>query len=362
MICNKYDDKLSFYVQNELSESEQYEIDEHLKSCYSCRIKVNELGTLLDGISKIEDVELPEDFHEKLLSRMEKELWTDNKKVFPYMRFVKYASAVAVFALCVFSVTHLSMFKSKKNDSALADNAITSSAASSSKSNEYGSKEVVPGVQYDLKIDPGTGTGSSSKDSTEMQSSIAKDTNGKSTVAQDKYSNNTAASDNNTAEADSGSAAASAFAGSTMDKDIKTDATVSQSPESKQADAKKSVLSSSQLLQVREQNINIQIKTNNLEAAFRLIDEQAVKVNTRAMHIAMTTGQTTQESAYSSMRSFSALQSAQTEDTVNVEVKKEYEERFKALLEQAFGKDNIFYEASEDISSDIDKFIIKITL
>lgn len=361
MSCNKYDDKLSFYVQNELSEAEQNDINEHIKTCCSCNMKVEELGTLMDKISDFEEVELPEDFHESLLSRAEKELWTENKFKPPYSRLAKYASAAAVFALCIFSVTHLNIFGGAKKDSAVADKGLVSSAASSTKNNEYGSQEVVSGILNDTSKGSGMADASSSQAAKEKQKAELKDTNGQNQATQDSYRNSTPVTENS-APPSSGSADITDSKSNTVNYDVNASIIAPQASKDNQLDTEKSMLASSQLLQLRVESQNVQIKTNNIEAAFTIIDEQAMKVNAKATHIALTAGQTTQESTYSSTRSFAAPRKAQTEDTVTVEVKKEYELKFKSLLAEVFGEKNIQFEATGNTSADTVTFIIKISL
>jgi Predicted transmembrane transcriptional regulator (anti-sigma factor) len=359
MSCNKYDDKLSFYVLNELSEAEVNEIDEHIKSCYSCSRKVKELGTLMDGLSIYEDVDLPEDFHENCLSRAEKELWTGNKKQIPYKRFVKYASAAAVFALCIFSATHLNIFSSAKKDMAIADKGVTSSSASSTKNAADGSLETTTGT---VKDDKSTEYGSSSpQNSKEVQTPGMMGNTIQSTILQDKYSENSEVNGNTTVD-NKGSADTSASKSSnTVEQDTTAETKTTQPAEDIKTEAKRSALTASQPVELKEASRNVQIKTNNLETAYNLIEEQAAKVSSKAQHSTLTTGQTTQDSTYSDVMSF-VLKSAVTEKTVTVEVKKEYVEQFKALLEQAFGKDNIHYEADENSSAETIKFIIRLTL
>jgi anti-sigma factor RsiW len=62
MKTNHPEELLSRYVDNELTEGERHEVSEHLASCESCRLSVEELRALRVRIREAADVSLPENF------------------------------------------------------------------------------------------------------------------------------------------------------------------------------------------------------------------------------------------------------------------------------------------------------------
>jgi anti-sigma factor RsiW len=62
MKTNHPEQLLSFYVDNELAEEERREISEHLASCESCRLALEELRALRVRIREAADVSLPDNF------------------------------------------------------------------------------------------------------------------------------------------------------------------------------------------------------------------------------------------------------------------------------------------------------------
>ena len=357
MNCNNYQDRLSFYVHNELPRDEADEINEHIKTCDSCRIKVKELSTLMDEVSQIEEVEVPRDFHENLKDRAEKELWTSNGRRYPYMRFVKYISAAAVFAFCIFSVTHLSNFTGAKKDKAMTNSA-ASTVAQNSQKDIYGSAEVTSGTQSNINGYSAKSDGGSSQSTQTID--MSKDAYGNSLSAESRFSNNIPAQADNT-DSNTGSPNVSTDTGSTVNQDVNSDNAVSQPAEAKKPEAKKSTVASP-TPSVHQQVVsqNVQIKTSNFETAVKIIEDQSAKINAKVTQTDVVADMTTQDSVYSSKRTFSAEKTL-PEETVIVEVKKEDEKQFKDFLVQSFGKDNIHYDTIEDSSAYTIKFIIKIT-
>jgi len=68
--CEKTTELIPLFMENELSDEERGQLEEHLLSCESCRATCESMQDLMDTIHLIEDEELPEDFHNELMSKL----------------------------------------------------------------------------------------------------------------------------------------------------------------------------------------------------------------------------------------------------------------------------------------------------
>lgn len=119
--CNEIRDLLSFYLDNELHENERKQVVKHLEHCQECKYELEQLKNLIEQISEIEDVELPNDFNQKLHEKLveidpEKTIakWNNKGKIF------KWASAVVAGFVFLFIAVNNGYYNQLINSSKVA--------------------------------------------------------------------------------------------------------------------------------------------------------------------------------------------------------------------------------------------------
>jgi len=99
-ICAKILDDLPLYIDNALDTKEISLIDDHIKSCPSCEKELNELTALLDKLNDLEELELPPNYHQELIARLNQEMAPPKtpSKGNSYRKYTFAAACVVVFA------------------------------------------------------------------------------------------------------------------------------------------------------------------------------------------------------------------------------------------------------------------------
>lgn len=113
MKCNEVCDKLSLYIDNELSNEEMHQIEEHFKSCENCQKELEGYKNLISILQNLPDEEPPEGYckrlHNKLLEENSPQLKTNKlSKIRSINRnkWMKYGSIAAALVL-VFLVANI---------------------------------------------------------------------------------------------------------------------------------------------------------------------------------------------------------------------------------------------------------------
>lgn len=110
MTCLEVQELLSAFIDNELDENKKNEIQEHIEKCSQCKKDVYELKTIIAELSSLEDVPMPESFHERLHEALvvEGEKIRNSKKICinksKWMNWKRVSSIAAVFLVGLFSV------------------------------------------------------------------------------------------------------------------------------------------------------------------------------------------------------------------------------------------------------------------
>ena len=106
MKCNEISDKLSLYIDNELSHEEMQLVEEHLNSCENCQKVLEEYKKLISILQNLPEEEPPEGYckrlHEKLLqnsSQPEAKRTASKIKSFNRNKWLKYGSIAAALVL-----------------------------------------------------------------------------------------------------------------------------------------------------------------------------------------------------------------------------------------------------------------------
>lgn len=114
MTCDKYSEWISLYIDEELEIKDLVEFERHLENCKSCQEEVHILRHIVNDIKTLEMIELPEGFHQDLMTKIEKE--KQNNKIISlplkqkkWYKNLKIASAVA--AVFIFSTVLLDPLK-----------------------------------------------------------------------------------------------------------------------------------------------------------------------------------------------------------------------------------------------------------
>lgn len=121
MNCNEISDKLSLYIDNELSDEEMLLIEEHIKFCESCQKELEEYKNLISILQSLPEEEPPEGYCERLHNKLTEVNINQEKtsKIKRYkFKWMKYASIAAALVL-VMLVYGLNNFgTSTKNEAA----------------------------------------------------------------------------------------------------------------------------------------------------------------------------------------------------------------------------------------------------
>lgn len=106
MNCKDVQNMLSVYIDNECTIVEQREMKEHLKDCKSCRDELAWLQTIIDSTRELDEINIPDGFHEDLMHRIHK-IQDNSSRIQPFKKRVRpvYSIAAAAFLfVVVFSI------------------------------------------------------------------------------------------------------------------------------------------------------------------------------------------------------------------------------------------------------------------
>ena len=102
MNCDKTRELMILYMDNELEGEELKSFEEHLKSCESCRLELEEITRVIELCAEIPEEDLPETFkeqlHKKLVDASRQESGK-NKVMFLRNRYLKAITTVAAIFL-----------------------------------------------------------------------------------------------------------------------------------------------------------------------------------------------------------------------------------------------------------------------
>lgn len=116
MKCNEICDKLSLYIDNELSDEEMQQIEEHLQSCENCQMELKEYKNLISILQSLPEEEPPEGYCNRLHNKLlENSSQSSTKKAISKIKsinrfkWMKYGSIAAALVL-VFIVANMNNF------------------------------------------------------------------------------------------------------------------------------------------------------------------------------------------------------------------------------------------------------------
>ena len=104
MKCEKYLDMMSLYIDNRLEAQELEDFEEHIINCSSCQEELNILKEIVNDINELEELELPERFHQELMSKIQTK---------PSQRWKIISAIAAAFLITAIAVDRLQLNTSK---------------------------------------------------------------------------------------------------------------------------------------------------------------------------------------------------------------------------------------------------------
>jgi hypothetical protein len=111
--CKDIKDLITKYLENEMENDERISFEKHIDSCESCKEELEDIKSMINLCSEIEDEELPEDFssrlHDKLI--LEKEIQDKSKKLIYNNKYFRIAVSIAAMFLIVLLVKDVQFSK-----------------------------------------------------------------------------------------------------------------------------------------------------------------------------------------------------------------------------------------------------------
>ena len=163
MKCNEINDKLSLYIDNELSNEEMLQMEEHLQSCEKCQKELEEYKKLISVLQSLPEEEPPEGYckrlHEKLLENSPQSKSSKAASIFKNFnryKWLKYGSIAAALAV-VFIAANINNFgsmnygmkaKNESYDMATAESPAAPQAAPMEPQMESAMPEESAGMEY----------------------------------------------------------------------------------------------------------------------------------------------------------------------------------------------------------------------
>jgi len=136
MDCKRFRELISLWVDGLLDEQEKEYFERHAKNCEQCGIELAEFENMISLMNSMEEVQLPEGFHERLHARLEQEIESVGKSLISGskpIKLVKLIGAVAAIFVLVFSIRILDSADLLWNKQQVKDNMEISSVGSSDK-------------------------------------------------------------------------------------------------------------------------------------------------------------------------------------------------------------------------------------
>ena len=119
---DEYKEKLSAFLDGELTDAERDDVLTHLETCAACRTHLAELTALHDALSDMEDVDVPEGFADGVLARLHEEKMPQKTKKSNLWRGI--ATLAACAAVVVLAVSNMPRMGGSGSTSSAAPAAI----------------------------------------------------------------------------------------------------------------------------------------------------------------------------------------------------------------------------------------------
>src|SRR6056297_1172527 len=114
MNCKECKEKISLYIDNELTDKEAAEFEEHLKECDNCRVEFENTKSIVETVKNMPLEKLPEGYCEKLNNKLIEKKKIKNK--WNWRRITAIAATFVVLIGAVFIFSNLDMGRGKTSN------------------------------------------------------------------------------------------------------------------------------------------------------------------------------------------------------------------------------------------------------
>lgn len=108
--CENIKLKFADYFDDLIEKEDKEEIENHINQCESCKKEFQELSFLLDSLSNLEEIELPEGYHIDLMKKIE-ELSEDKVKKFFKKKIIPFKKEILIIAAMLMLVIGMPNFE-----------------------------------------------------------------------------------------------------------------------------------------------------------------------------------------------------------------------------------------------------------
>ena len=99
MKCCECKDKISLYIDQMLTQEENESMEAHLRTCEKCNEEYKQTFEIVKVLKQKEVVELPQNFHNELMSRLKEERQINTSQKLIYMRKYNYKTLLPIVAV-----------------------------------------------------------------------------------------------------------------------------------------------------------------------------------------------------------------------------------------------------------------------
>ncbi len=124
--CDNIAEKLPLYALGELDENEKQEIEAHIKSCKNCRNFCAEIKSIVLALKNMDDIEVSEDIHNKIMDEIKKINYNKKKIKFKESLF----TAACFIFMCIVTVALYDIQNKKALEEAEISSTVRQSADS----------------------------------------------------------------------------------------------------------------------------------------------------------------------------------------------------------------------------------------
>ena len=158
---DEYKEKLSAFLDGELTDAERNDVLTHLETCAACQTYLAELTALHDALGDMEDIDAPEGFADGVLARFhEEKMPQKTKKRNPWRGIATLAACAAVVVLAVSNMPRMGGSGSTSSAPAAGASSIQSSsfATATTTADSAAPEEAAEDVDYaaELMMEPAT--------------------------------------------------------------------------------------------------------------------------------------------------------------------------------------------------------------
>ncbi len=103
MDCKLCQERLSDYIDNQISEEEKQQIENHIRQCSYCAKELENLKFALESLKELPEIDLPQNFSKELSKKIKNEKKPINSRFLNYKWLSLGASAAVILLMIVFT-------------------------------------------------------------------------------------------------------------------------------------------------------------------------------------------------------------------------------------------------------------------